>query len=73
MLANTKLLLQDDDKSLFECLLGIKKKQMNPVVRSFAITMQSYSTRAYGYLRRRFHDNLPHVNTIGHWHANAVW
>lgn len=68
---NTKLLLQDDDKSLFECLLGLKKKQINPVVRSFAITMQSYSTRAYEYLRQRFHNNLPHANTIGHWHANS--
>lgn len=33
--------------------------------------MQSYSTRAYSYLRRKFHDNLPHVNTIGHWHTNT--
>lgn len=33
--------------------------------------MQSFSRRAYEYLRKRFYGNLPHVNTIGHWHANA--
>lgn len=32
---------------------------------------QSLSRQAYEYLREKFHGNLPHVNTIGHWHLNA--
>ena len=39
-------------------------------LRTFACTLQFYSTRAYEYVRRSFAKALPHVSTIRKWFAN---
>lgn len=42
-------------------------------IRSFALTLQFYSTKAYEFVRKSFDFNLPHQSTIRQWysHINA--
>lgn len=62
---------QDDVRALIECFLGVHEHQISPAIRSFSITLQSYSSRAYEYVRQKFHGNFPHRKTIAKWHANV--
>lgn len=39
-----------------------------PEIRSFALTLQFYSSKAYEYVRNEFKDCLPHPETIRLWH-----
>lgn len=56
---------------VIDCLLGNKANKYDPAVRTFTITMQSYHTRCYEYVRSKFNNNLPHVSTLRAWYANA--
>lgn len=56
---------------IIQCLIGKKVKKHDPAVRSFAITLQSYSTRGYESLREKFNNTLSHVSTLRKWYANA--
>lgn len=65
--------LQDSSiKSIIDCLVAKKPaKQYNESVRIFSLTLHSLSSRAYNYVREKFHKNLPHVTTITKWYANS--
>ena len=39
-----------------------------PKLRSFALTLHYYSTRAYEYVRKTFDTCLPHPRTISRWY-----
>lgn len=39
-----------------------------PEIRSFAMTLQYYSSKAYEYVRNQFKNCLPHPETIRLWH-----
>ena len=45
-----------------------KGKQYSPELRTFALTLQFYSPKAYSYVRSTFNSCLPHPNTIRKWY-----
>ena len=47
--------------------LGVSKSSYPPEIRTFATTLQFYSTAAYQYVRRTLLKALPHVSTIRKW------
>ena len=55
-------------KELMKRLVTQKKKKnlgaYPPELRSFALTLKFYSTKAYNYVRKSFDLGLPHVNVI---------
>lgn len=40
-------------------------------IRTFALTLHSFSPRAYNYVREKFNSNLPATCTIKKWYANS--
>lgn len=40
-------------------------------IRNFALTLHSLSPRGYGYVRKKFNQNLPHPSTIRAWYSNS--
>lgn len=40
-------------------------------VRSFAITLNFYSPRAYDYVRQKFENHLPCQSTIRNWYSHS--
>ena len=36
---------------------------------SFALTLEFYSSKAYGYVRKMFNLALPHPSTVGRWYT----
>jgi hypothetical protein len=50
-----------------------KKKNLGaypPELRSFALTLKFYSTKAYNYVRKSFNLGLPHVSVIRSWYKS---
>ena len=47
----------------------ISREQYPPVLRSFALTLQFYSAKAYGSVRETFGLGLPHPSTIRTWYS----
>ena len=45
----------------------ISRKKYSPILRSFALTLQFYSTKAYNYVRSTFNLALPHPSVIRSW------
>lgn len=45
------------------------KESYHPILRSFALTLQFYSTKAYNYVRKTFGLGLPHITTIRKWYS----
>ena len=41
----------------------------SPELRSFALTLQFYSTKAYEFVRRTFNLSLPHQSQIRRWYS----
>lgn len=41
-----------------------------PELRSFALTLKFYSTKAYNYVRKSFNLGLPHVSVIPSWYTS---
>lgn len=44
------------------------KKKYSPELRSFALTLNFYSTKAYKYVRKTFSTCLPSLRTISKWY-----
>ena len=44
------------------------RKKYSPTLRSFALTLQFYSTKAYNYVRSTFDLALPHPSVIRSWY-----
>lgn len=47
------------------------KKPYSPEIKTFALALSFFSTRAYNFVRTEFNDVLPHVNTIRKWHQKV--
>jgi len=47
---------------------GLKKKY-SPELRSFALTLNFYSSKAYNYVRKKFRNLLPESSTIRKWYS----
>lgn len=45
-----------------------KKVKYTPQLRTFALTLQFYSQKAYEYVRRVWRNLLPHPSTIRRWY-----
>ena len=45
---------------------GIK---FSPELRSFALTLQFYSSKAYGFVRKSFQFALPHPSQVRRWYS----
>ena len=41
-------------------------------LKSFALTLNYYSPRAYNYVRDTFHNILPHPRTLQKWYASVA-
>ena len=61
-------------KELMKRLVTQKKKKnlgaYPPELRSFALTLKFYSTKAYNYVRKSFDLGLPHVDVIRSWYSS---
>ena len=61
-------------KELMKRLVMQKKKKnlgaYPPELRSFALTLKFYSTKAYSYVRKSFNLGLPHVSVILSWYRS---
>lgn len=48
----------------------LTRQKYPPHLRSFALTLQFYSTKAYKYVRETFCLGLPHPATISQWYSS---
>ena len=62
-------------KELMKRLVGQKKRKnlgaYPPELRSFALTLKFYSTKAYNYVRKSFNLGLPHVSVTRSWYKSS--
>lgn len=57
---------------IINCLTAKKPPTQYPEsIRNFALTLHSLSPRGYGYVRKKFNQNLPHPSTIRAWFSNS--
>lgn len=49
----------------------VMRKQYEPKLRSFALTLHFYSSRAYAFVRKKFNTCLPHPKTICKWYKSV--
>ena len=60
-------------QDLFNRIKNVKKgkgRKYSPLLRSFALTLQFYSTKAYNFVRRTFNLALPHQRQIRKWYSH---
>lgn len=58
-------------KELFSRILKTNSKgKFSPELRSFALTLQFYSAKAYDYVREVFNSVLPHPSTLRRWYKH---
>ena len=55
--------------ALFTRKTSTLKKKYSKELKSFALTLQFYSSKAYGYVRKMFNFVLPHPSTIRRWYT----
>lgn len=48
-----------------------KVQKYSPALRSFALTLNYYSPRAYEYVRKTFNTCLPHPRTLKKWYSKV--
>jgi hypothetical protein len=48
-----------------------RQRKYTPLMRSFALTLHFYSTKAYTYVRRVWGNILPHPSTIRNWYRSV--
>lgn len=46
----------------------VSTSKYSPALRTFALTLHYYSTKAYNYVRKVFNLSLPHPHTIHKWY-----
>jgi len=46
-----------------------KNAKYTPAIRSFALTLQFYSAKAYSFVRKTFNKLLPHPATLKKWYS----
>lgn len=64
----------DTFNALFLKNIGNKKRpfaKYPPGARKFALTLHFYSPAAYRYIRKLFHNCLPHPNTLFQWYKSV--
>lgn len=67
-----KLKEKRDEPSLLKSLnKRTLKKEYPPEIRSFALALQFFSTRAYTFVREEFKNALPSLSTIRKWHEKV--
>ena len=47
----------------------LKTEKYSKELKSFALTLQFYSSKAYGYVRKMFNLALPHPSTVRRWYT----
>ncbi|XP_047129514.1 putative uncharacterized protein DDB_G0286901 [Hydra vulgaris] len=64
--------MSESTKQLFcRIFQGKVKKHYPPELRSFALTLNFYSAKAYSYVRKTFNIALPHPRTIQKWYESV--
>lgn len=53
-------------------MIQYKSKTYPAELKSFALTLNFYSPRAYNYVRDTFHNILPHPRTLQKWYASVA-
>eukprot|EP00111_Clytia_hemisphaerica_P009768 TCONS_00028644-protein len=71
-----QLLKQHFSGTLLELLMRTKNTSQKgsaypPELKSFALTLQFYSTKAYNFVRDTFNKALPHRETIRMWYSSV--
>lgn len=67
-----KLLQNEEIRIIISCLIAkTPPAHYEEQVRAFSLTLHSLSPRAYGYIRKKFQNNLPHASTLRKWYANS--
>ncbi|KAF4517055.1 hypothetical protein B566_EDAN004675 [Ephemera danica] len=62
----------DSAKPILERMLSGKLRgEYPPELRSFAITLSFYSTKAYEYVRKTFNNSLPNTRTLEKWYQTV--
>lgn len=47
------------------------RNKFSPELRSFALTLQFYSSKAYDYVRKTLNNGLPHPSTLRRWYQHV--
>ncbi|KAF0709265.1 THAP-type domain-containing protein, partial [Aphis craccivora] len=61
--------LADPIKETINRNLKSRNTKYSPALRSFALTLQFYSSKAYLFVRKTFKNLLPHPNTLKKWYS----
>lgn len=60
-------------KAIFKQLLKSKHSKTYPAeLKTFALTLNFYSPKAYSYVRTTFHNMLPHPRTLQKWYQSVT-
>ncbi|XP_049798823.1 uncharacterized protein LOC126233459 [Schistocerca nitens] len=69
-LANLLKMLPPGTSELLQCVSKGKEANMYPAaLRTFALTLNFYSSKAYSYVRKNFKTSLPHPRTLRKWYS----
>ena len=58
-------------KRMMKCKKTGHGTKYSPELRSFALTLQFYSTKAYNFVRKTFSLSLSHESTISNWYSKV--
>ncbi|KAE9521782.1 hypothetical protein AGLY_017833 [Aphis glycines] len=61
--------LADPIKETINRNLKSRNTKYSPALRSFALTLQFYSSKAYLFVRKTFKNLLPYLNTLKKWYS----
>jgi len=61
--------LADPIKETINRNLKSHNTKYSPALRSFALTLQFYSSKAYLFVRKTFKNLLPHPSTLKKWYS----
>jgi len=61
--------LADPIKETINRNLKSRYTKYSPALRSFALTLQFYSSKAYLFVRKTFKNLLPHPSTLKKWYS----
>ncbi|KAJ8927601.1 hypothetical protein NQ314_019909 [Rhamnusium bicolor] len=52
-------------------LKGPSTQKYSPALRTFALTLNFYSSKAYNYVREKFNKSLPSTRTLSEWYRSV--
>ena len=66
----------DESKAIFKRIANRKGKGKGqtfpPELKSFAFTLQFYSSKAYDFVRKKLNNALPHQSVVRRWYSKIL-